>query len=127
MGSACFVLNSSEGLFLNHENFGDGTRAESWATGDGLLGGHFDRCGLWCQTGLDFRVAQTVQVESSVVVGTSIDFFGVSAETGLVVESDLEDGAERASVLAGITVHANVILAAVVGMGVATEGSGFFF
>lgn len=54
----------------------------------------------------------------------SIDFFGVSAETGLIVESDLEDGAERASVLAGITVHANVILAAVVGMGVTAEGSG---
>jgi hypothetical protein len=70
LGSALFCLNSSEGLFLNHENFGDGARAESWATGDGLLGGHFDRCGLRCQTGLDFRVAQTVQVESSVVVGT---------------------------------------------------------
>ena len=65
-------LDSSEGLILDHENFGDGTRAESWATGDWLLWCHLDRCGLgcWDQTGLDFGVAQTVQVQSSVVVGT---------------------------------------------------------
>ena len=54
----------------------------------------------------------------------SVDFLGISAETGLVIESDFENGAERATVFAGITVHTNVILTAIIGMSVTTESPG---
>lgn len=54
----------------------------------------------------------------------SFDFFGISAETGLVIESDLEDCAKRATVFACIAVHANVILTAIFWVGMATEGTG---
>lgn len=42
----------------------------------------------------------------------------------MVIESDLEDRAERATVFAGVTVHANVVLTAILWVGVATEGTG---
>ena len=48
---------------------------------------------------------------------------GVGAEAADVIIADLEDGAERAAVLAGIAVETNVIFAAVVRMRVAGEGA----
>lgn len=126
----CFHLNNGliSKWFFDHENLGDWTRTERWPAGDGLLGSscHPDRGSLrcWGNTSLDFSVAQTIQIQRPVVVGTSFDFLGISAETGLVIESDLEDRAERATVFAGVTVHANVVLTAILWVGVATEGTG---
>lgn len=54
----------------------------------------------------------------------SFDFLGIGAETADVVDSDLENGAEWATVFAGVAVHADVVLTAVVGVSVTAEGTG---
>jgi len=51
----------------------------------------------------------------------SSNFLGISAETADIVIADLEDGAERATVLAGVVVQTDVILAAIIGMSVTAE------
>lgn len=54
----------------------------------------------------------------------ALDFLGIGAEATDVVIADLEDGAERAAVLAGVAVHADVVFAAIFGVSVAAEGAG---
>ena len=54
----------------------------------------------------------------------ALDFLGIGAEAADVVISDLEDGTERAAVFASVAIHANVVFAAILGMGVAAEGAG---
>lgn len=48
---------------------------------------------------------------------------GVLAHAGALGVADLEDGADGAAVLAGHALHADVVLAAVLGVGVAGEGA----
>lgn len=54
----------------------------------------------------------------------SFDLLGISAETADVINADLEDGTEWASVLAGVAVHANVVFAAIIGVSVTAESTG---
>lgn len=54
----------------------------------------------------------------------AFNFLGIGTEAADVVISNLEHGAERATVFTGISGHANVIFAAVIGVGVAAESSG---
>jgi hypothetical protein len=49
------------------------------------------------------------------------NFLWISAETADVIISNLENGAERAAILAGVVIQTNVILAAVIGVSVTTE------
>ena len=51
----------------------------------------------------------------------SSNFLGISAETADIVIADLEDGAERATVLAGVVVQTDVILAAIIGVSMTAE------
>lgn len=79
----CFHLNSGliSKWFFDHENLGDWTRTERWPAGDGLLGSscHPDRGSLrcWGNTSLDFSVAQTIQIQRPVVVGTKMCRWGM--------------------------------------------------
>lgn len=51
------------------------------------------------------------------------NILGILAVAGTLTISDLEDGSDGASVLAGHSLQADVVLAAVIGMGVTGEGA----
>lgn len=108
-------------LFLFFGNSGGSRPAEVSRTVDGRLLG----CsGTDTQSGLNLGVTDVGQVQLAVIVLTSSDFLGIRAETGNVIFTNLENGAERASVFTGIVVHANVIFAAIIGMSVTAESTG---
>lgn len=88
-----------------------------WAVGGHRLLG----CRALAQTRLNFSVAQILQIQLAVVILTSSNFLGISAETADIVIADLEDGAERATVLAGVVVQTDVILAAIIGVSMTAE------
>ncbi len=61
---------------------------------------------------------------SCVIDLPSFDFLGISAETADVIETDLEDGSEWASVFAGVSGHADVVFTAIIGVSVTAESTG---
>lgn len=63
------------------------------------------------------------QKETKEVSSPSGNIFGVLAVASAVRVSDLEDGSDGASVLAGHSLKADVVLAAVLRVGVAAEGA----
>jgi len=70
---------------------------------------------------LKTQLGQAFDIEVAVILLTSSNFLGISAETADIVIADLEDGAERATVLAGVVVQTDVILAAIIGVSVTAE------
>jgi len=64
------------------------------------------------------------EVEFSVVILTAGDELGVSAHAKAFLTADLEDCADGTAVLAGGTLHAHVVLTAVIGVSVTGEGTG---
>lgn len=75
------------------------------------------------QTGQKFALADALQIQVAVVILASGNIFWVFAVSGTVGVSDLEDGSDRASVLAGYTLQADVVLAAIIRMSVTGERS----
>jgi hypothetical protein len=70
-----------------------------------------------------FALADALQVQIPVVVLASGNVFWIFTVAGAVSVADLEDRADGATVLASCSLEADVVFAAVVGMGVAGERS----
>uniref|UniRef100_A0A8D8C2G2 (northern house mosquito) hypothetical protein n=1 Tax=Culex pipiens TaxID=7175 RepID=A0A8D8C2G2_CULPI len=76
------------------------------------------------QAGEEFALTDAFQVQVTVVIFTSGNILGIFAVSGSVSVSDLEHGSDRASVLAGHSLQADVVLTAVLGVGMSRERSG---
>lgn len=95
-----------------------------------LLGARFALLGLeWAgvavlvEASQQLALADRLQIQITVVVLASGHIFGIFAVARAVRITNLEDGTDWASVLAGDSLHTDVIFAAVFGVGVTTEGT----
>lgn len=70
---------------------------------------------------VSLRILRTTSEDSNLPSGY---IFGVFAVAGAVGVADLEDGSDRAPVLAGYALQADVIFAAIIGVSVSRKGAG---
>lgn len=92
-----------------------------WRTGFELLGLVGARLAVSLEPGEELTLADRLQIQFSIVVLASGNVFGVFAVTSAVGVSDLENGSDGATVLAGNALETDVIFTAIFGMSVTAE------